>query len=106
VTTIVEDKTRELDAAGTAGSRVIAGTAVTLAILLAQYSFSPVALNERVITSLGTQGTLAQTQSLQITAVHLFNQINRVYDDILKNQTELDRDAKHALYVNLWDLYT
>lgn len=36
----------------------------------------------------------------------LIIQINRVYEELLKNQIELDPDAKKALYSNLWDLYT
>jgi len=35
----------------------------------------------------------------------LFQAINDIYDDLLSNQQELDKEAKEILYDNLWDLY-
>ncbi len=104
--TIVEDKIRELEVHGTRGVTVVTSTALSLALLLAQYSFSPVEFDHNRIKLPGTQGTISQSLSLQITAMDLFSQINRVYDNLLKNQIDLDADSKRALYANLWDLYT
>jgi hypothetical protein len=104
--TVAEEKNEELDANATAGGSTFIAATLSLAMLLAQYSFSPVALSSSNITISGTSGTVSQAVSLQISELDLFKQINRIYDDLLKNQQELDADAKRALYGNMWDLYT
>ena len=103
---IAEKKAQELEAYGTSGSIRVATTALSLVLLLAQYSFSPVSVDDNKIRSAGTEGTGTRALSLEITIMDLFGQMNRIYDDLLKNQTELDNESKSALYANLWDLYT
>lgn len=104
--TILEQKKQELEARGTTGSTLIATTALSLALLLAQYSYSPVTVDDRNVKFALTEGTVSQPLSLRLSEMDLFDQINRLYDDMLKNQVELDADSKRALYKNLWDLYT
>ncbi len=104
--TIAEDKIRELEAYATAGVTVGATTAaVSLALLLAQYSFLPVDFRDNRIQWPATPGTVC-ILSLEITDIDVFNQVNRVYDELLKNQVDLDTESKRALYQNLWNLYT
>lgn len=104
--TILEQKKQELEARGTTGSTLIATTALSLALLFAQYSYSPVTVDDRDVKFALTEGTVLQPLSLRLSEMDLFDQINRLYDDMLKNQVELDADSKRALYKNLWDLYT
>jgi hypothetical protein len=35
----------------------------------------------------------------------LLGQIGRVYEELLRNQVELDSEAAEILYSNLWDMY-
>ena len=81
-------------------------TALTAALLIAQFSHLPVPIEDTVTLSRGTSGTASQAVSLEVRDIDLFRQINRIYDDLLKNQQDLDPDSKRALYANLWDLYT
>jgi hypothetical protein len=104
--TITEDKIEELDAHGTAGVTAVTITALGLILLFAQYSVVPIDLQDKRIYLPGTQGTISRPLSLEISEIDLFNQVNRIYDELLKNQIELDTDSKRALYGNLWNLYT
>ena len=81
-------------------------TALGLALLCAQYSAKPIDLQDNYIYLPGTQGTIARPLSLDLSEIDLFYQMNQVYDDLLRNQIELDTDSKRALYGNLWNLYT
>lgn len=102
----IEEKNERLDVHGTAGSTLFPITALSLTLLLAQYSFSPVEVNDRRVELRGTEATLSRALLSQIDSMDLFRQINRVYDDLQKNLVELDADSKRALYENLWNLYT
>lgn len=104
MTTITDQRTIELAANQTAGSRsLIAATAFL--ILAAQNSVNnPGEAMERYENA-HTQGTETQPRFLEMVEADVFSQINRIYDDILQNQVELDADAKRALYTDLWDLY-
>ena len=104
--TATEDKIRELDSNGTAGVTAVTITALGIALLSAQYSVMPIDLRDKHIYLPGTQGTISRTLSLEISEIDLFHQVNRIYDELLKNQIELDTDSKRALYGNLWNLYT
>jgi hypothetical protein len=44
----------------------------------------------------------------QVTTIDLdvFEQLSRIYNELLKSQVELDPKAREALYSNLWELYT
>jgi len=74
--------------------------------MLAQHSGPLREVDVSGIRLVRTGGTVSQPISLQISELDIFNEINRLYDDLLRNQIELDPDSKHALYANLWDLYT
>jgi hypothetical protein len=102
----IEEKSDQFDAHATAGSIIISTTALSIALLLAQYSFSPVGGSHSHLTFSGTEATLSRDLSSEITSIDLFRQINRVYDDLLRNQVELDADSRRVLYEHLWDLYT
>jgi hypothetical protein len=105
--TVLEQKTRELEAQGTVGYLIVTTTALGLAVALAQHSYSPAVLSEQQnITLIAAEGTRSEALASEINELDLFQQINRVYDDLLKNQVELDADSKRALYTQLWDLYT
>lgn len=106
--TISEQKRRELEGRGTAGSSLVTVTALSLALTLGQYSVQAVPIVEPEdghVRLAGTGGTASQPLSLEFTELDVFKQINRVYDDLLRSQVELDADARSALYANLWDLY-
>lgn len=103
---ILEDRRDSLDAHATTGSTLLPKGAVSLALLLAQYSAYPIAMDANYLQSLRTHPTLSRVLSSDISYMDVFKQINRVYDDLLLNQVELDHDSKHLLYANLWDLYT
>jgi hypothetical protein len=105
--TVLESKIQELDANATAaGSSSLIATALAVALLIAQYSHLPVLIEDGKTGNRGTSGTISHAISLEVSEIDLFRQINRVYDDLLKNQQDLDPDSKRALYANLWDLYT
>jgi hypothetical protein len=104
--TISESKTRELEARGTTGSTIARTAALGLALIIAQHSLPHRDVTPGAIKLTGTEGTISQPMALQINELDVFSQINRVYDDLLRNQVELDSDSKRALYTNLWDLYT
>jgi hypothetical protein len=104
--TVIESKNQELDVYATAAGSTLIATTLTVALLIAQYSHLPVPLEDSETLFRGTSGTISQAISLEIRDIDLFRQINRIYDDLLKNQQDLDRDSKRALYANLWDLYT
>lgn len=104
--TILNEKKQEFEARGTQGSALVRTTALSVAFALAQYSSPVVPIDHTRIEVRRTEGTISQPLSFQLDELDLFNQINRVYDDLLRNQIDLDSDSKRALYVNLWDLYT
>jgi hypothetical protein len=106
MTTATEEKIRELAVRGTGATVVTTTTVLGLVLLFAQYSVVPFDVQEKRFYLPGTQGTISRPQSLEISEVDLFNQVNRIYDELLKNQIELDTDSKRALYGNLWNLYT
>ncbi len=94
----------EFEGRNTSGSTVLTTAALGLALFFANYGLIPTP-NETIKLS-KTEGTLAELFSLQITERDVFTQLNRVYEDLLRNQMELDPEAKRVLYANLWDLYT
>jgi hypothetical protein len=106
--TVLESNEQELDANATAaGSSLFATTlTVALALLIAQYSHLPVPIEDSGTLYRGTSGTVSEAISLEVRDIDLFRQINRIYDDLVRNQQDLDPDSKRALYANLWDLYT
>ena len=105
--TISDTKRQELEARGTTGSSLLATTALVAAFTLAQYTESPIYENPPSLIRLsGTEGTVTKSHSLEISEIDILKQINRIHDNLLKNQVELDYDSKHALYSNLWDLYS
>jgi hypothetical protein len=95
-----------LEARGTAGSTIIQSAILTLAIALAQHPVSRLDSGESTIRLVGTEESLTQSFLLQPTEMEWLLEMNRIYDDLLKNQVELDIEAKQALYSNLWDLYS
>jgi hypothetical protein len=104
--TISHEKKQEFEALGTQGSTLIRTTALSVALALAQYSSPIVSVDHTRIEVRRTEGTISQPLSFQLDELDLFNQINRVYDDLLRNQVDLDSESKRALYANLWNLYT
>src|SRR4030095_791248 len=105
---VLESKEQELDANATApGSSLIATTlTVALALLIAQYSHLPVPIEDGDTLYRATSGTVSEAISLEVRDIDLFRQINRIYDDLLRNQQDINPHSKRALYANLWDLYT
>jgi hypothetical protein len=106
IMTVTEAKIIEHDSYGTTGAAIVAVTALSASLLLAQYSraskvFDPIHVNFDL-----TPGSDPGTQSAVITEVDIFSQINRVVDELLSNQVDLDVESKRALYQNLWELYT
>nr|WP_281720291.1 hypothetical protein [Nitrosomonas nitrosa] len=92
---------------GTTGSAILATTALGVALVLAQYAAPRICEKPAgTIRLAGTEGTLARPHSLEINELDVFKQINRIYDNLLVNQVELDNDSKLALYSDLWDLYS
>jgi prolyl-tRNA editing enzyme YbaK/EbsC (Cys-tRNA(Pro) deacylase) len=104
--TVTEQTQEALEARGTAGSSLVKTTALALAILCAQYNASVVPTVDRVSLSQTQSSTGVATSLETIDERDIFMQFHRVYDELLYNQTDLDTDAKRALYENLWDLYT
>jgi hypothetical protein len=101
-----EYRKAELEAYSTAGTGVGKTIALSLLLLLSQPTTWPAAITGRRFAPGGTIGTAAEVLSLRITEADLFFQISRIYDDLLKNQIDLDIEAKRALLSNLWDLYS
>jgi hypothetical protein len=101
-----EHRRAELEAYSTSGSAVGKTIALSLLLLFSQPTTWPTAITGRRFAPGGTIGTGAEVLSLRITEADLFLQINRIYDELLKNQIDLDLEAKRALYSNLWDLYS
>lgn len=95
-----------LEARGTTGSTVMKSAALTLAIVLAQYPVSRLDAGESTVRLAGTEETLAVPFTLQTTEMDLLLEMNRVYNELLGNQVDLDIDSKRVLYSNLWDFYT
>ena len=104
--TILHEKKQEFEARGTQGSTLVRTTALSVVLALAQYSSPVVSIDHTRIEVRRTEGTISQPRSFQLDEFDLFNQINRVYNDLLRNQIDLDSESKRAFYVNLWDLYT
>ncbi len=98
-------KKTSVNDARAAASNLVA-TTLTVALLIAQYSHLPILIEDSRTVLRGTSGTISQAISLEIRDIDLFQQINRIYDDLLKNQKDLDAESKYALYSNLWDLYS
>lgn len=93
------------EARGTAGSTIVKSAILSLALVLAQYPVSRFELGESSVRFAGTDETLAETFMFQATEMDLLLEMNRIYEDLFRNQVELDADSKRALYSNLWDLY-
>lgn len=104
--TISDSRCRELEARGTAGSTLAKTALLSLVLVLAQYAAPLRELDLSRVQLIRTAGTVSEPSSLQINEMDIFEQINRVYDDLLVNQVELDAESKRVLYANLWDLYT
>jgi|GEM_PF-3720766 len=104
--TISELQNQQLEARGTTGSAFVKTAALSLALILSQQSVPHREDDSAVVRQTLTHGTLSHPLSLQITELDVFAQMNRVYDDLLRNQVELDSESQRALYSNLWDLYT
>ena len=95
-----------LEARGTAGSTIVKSAMIlSLALVLAQYPVSRFDSEESSVRLAGTDETLANPFTLQATEMELLLEMNRIYDNLLSNQVDLDIDSKRALYSNLWDLY-
>lgn len=103
--TISDTKRQEFAARGTGGSTLFAATALSAALIILQHSAAPIDPDRRSIRRWGTEGTASEPLSLRISEMEIFKQINRVYDDLLRSQMELDAESKRAVYSNLWDLY-
>lgn len=104
--TISENERLKLDARGTTGSVFLTTTALAVALTLAQYAASHICEKPpSTIRLAGTEGTFEKSHSLEISEIDIFKQINRIHDNLIENQVELDYDSKHALYSNLWNLY-
>ena len=104
--TISDSKRRELEASETPGSVLARTSVLTLALLSAQYAYPTPDLITSEISTAKTEGTIAQSLFHEITELEVFKQINRIYDELLSHQIELDSEAKRVLYANLWNLYT
>ena len=104
--TITDQRQIEFQARGSSGSSWRATTALSIALIFAQYANGlHLDTAERRPSPTLIQGTAARAESLRITELDLFAQINRIFDGLLKTQVDLDSDARRALYENLWDLY-
>lgn len=101
----LEAKDREIEARSSSGSSVLATTALSLALLTLQGSM-PTRDLENVTARTATSNTNALPLSRSIESIDVFNEISRIYDDLLHNQVDLDPDSHRALYANLWDLYS
>lgn len=95
-----------LEAKGTAGSTFVKSTILSLAIVLAQHPVPRLDFGESTIRFAGTEDSLTRSFLLEPTDLALLLEMNRFYEDLLKNQLELDIEAKKALYSNLWELYS
>lgn len=96
-----------LESSNTTGSTSLAATtALTLTLLFAQYSSPSILLDSNQPKMRRTEGTITEPLSFRVSDLDLFSQINKVYDDLLASQVDLDASSKRALYENLWDLYT
>jgi len=94
-----------LEARGTAGSTIVKSAILSLALVLAQHPVPSFESGESSVRLAGTEETLAKSFTLQATEMEMLLEMNRIYDDLLSNQVDLDLAAKRALYSNLWDLY-
>lgn len=95
-----------LEARGTAGSTIVKSAVLSLALVLAQYPVSRFDSGDSRVRLAGTEETIARSfTTLRATELELLSEMNRIYDDLLGDQVELDIDAKRTLYSNLWDLY-
>ena len=95
-----------LEAQGTAGSTIVKSAILSLVIVLAQYPVFRFDSGESGVQLGGTEESLARPFSLQATDFELLLEMNRVYDELLRSQVDLDIEAKRALYSNIWDLYS
>jgi hypothetical protein len=96
----------EFEARGTSGSALAKTTALSVLLLFSQPGPALAAVTERRFWRTGTIGTGAEILSLMITEADLFGQISRVYDELLRDQLELDLDVRRVLYGELWSLYS
>jgi hypothetical protein len=94
-----------LEARGTAGSTIVKSAILSFALVLAQHPVLNFESGESNVRLTGTEETLAKSFVLQATEMEMLLEMNRIYDDLLGNQVDLDLVAKRALYSNLWDLY-
>jgi hypothetical protein len=95
-----------LEARGTAGSTIVKSAVLSLALVLSQYPLPRLDSGENGVRLAGTEETCGVSFLLQASEMELLFEMNRIYDDLLKNQVELDVDSKRTLYSNLWDFYT
>lgn len=103
---ISDHRQAELEARSSFGSSLGVATALGVLLAFSQPATPPSLIAERRIILGGMSGTAGEVLSLVITETDLFTQIDRVYDDLLKGQVDLDFDAKQILYGRLWDLYS
>jgi len=104
--TILDAKNEEHEAVETTGSVWVRATTLSVALSLAQH-FAPIGdLTSSDIRMVQTDGTMTQAISAEITELDIIRQINRVFDDLLRNQVDLDIESKRVLYVNRWALYS
>lgn len=97
----------ELDATSTSASTLARTTALAMLFLVSQPSAAALIVTaDRRFAGLRTIGSGAEILSLRITDADMFNQINRVYDELLTHQVDLDMDVKRTIYGQLWDLYS
>lgn len=103
--TIADQQISRLDRSRTSGARtIVASTALAVALLCAQYASDGAVANHDISLS-GTAETNSQLQSLTIGEIDVAKQISRVYEELLRNQKEIDAETRAALYANLADLY-
>lgn len=83
-------------------------TVLGISLLVGQYQIEKPSEEETLFRSSNnaSDGTFQTTKSEQtVSQLELFSSINRLYDQLLVDQTDLDGQAKEILYSNLWDLY-
>ena len=103
--TVTDKISEEMVAHSTSGSSYAGSTALSLILLCTQMASSPLIQETPQYTHSGTSGSVIQPESLNVDAVDVFFALNRIYDELLTNQVDLDSTSKQAIYDNLWDLY-
>ena len=83
-------------------------TVLGISLLVGQYQIENPPEEETLFrrSNNASDGTFQTTKSEQtVGQLELFSSINRLYDQLLVDQTDLDEKAKEVLYSNLWNLY-